>query len=445
MLWKEKETIVILKREGVLLGSLMLCALFTASSSGAHAQDLYVSSDRTVANGNPINGTFNTVRVGKDSALNNYDGIHADIIGGTYNAAFFAYNTSTVNVSGGLFKNGLLPQNATVLNFGGTAQSDNFLAVFNTATLNVSGGTINALQNTNAALVNFGGTAQANTLLTFNTSTTNVTGGTFSLNGRIQDSSNVIITGGTFNNGLDAYQNSTITVTGGTITGGLSGHNSSTVNIGGTAQIDFLQITDNSTFNISGANFPSGLNAVNNSTVNFSGGTVGSVLEADNNSIVNFGGTTQAGSLIAADSSTINVTGGVVTDLLGIGGTYNISGGQIAHNTLANIGEGLGANFSLYNILGTNLTLSNAVSGIFDDGFGDLLNGVFWKLNGTLQNGDALNTRYFDFGGSLSAPAHIVGAQVVPAVPEPGSAGSLVGIALSASLWFRARRRIRGI
>ena len=130
---------IISHRLGAVSGIL---GLAVAIGTPVFAQNLYVSSDGTVSGGNPINGTYDQVRIGRDSSGGNFTGVHADITGGVYNGALFSFNDSLVNITGGDFKNVILLQNSSVLNFGGTATAESVLAVFNKATLRVTGGSV---------------------------------------------------------------------------------------------------------------------------------------------------------------------------------------------------------------------------------------------------------------------------------------------------------------
>ena len=101
-LFREGRTIRFSLLIPLLLGISLL--LLGISLPCVYAQDLYVISDRTIANGTPINGTYDTVRIGRDSSAVNYNGVHADIIGGLYNNDLFSFNTSTLNITGGKVK-----------------------------------------------------------------------------------------------------------------------------------------------------------------------------------------------------------------------------------------------------------------------------------------------------------------------------------------------------
>ena len=389
---------IISHRLGAVSGIL---GLTVAIGTPVFAQNLYVSSDRTVSGGNPINGTYDQVRIGRDSSGGNFTGVHADITGGVYNGALFSFNDSLVNITGGDFKNVILPQNSSVLNFGGTATAENVLAVFNKATLNVTGGSVVTLQvgaSGDTAIANVSGAVQINYLNANANTTTNITGGMIGILYPFDDSV-VNLKGGTVSE-LITGKNSVINFTGGIVTDYpfLLGH--SVLNFGGSAQIPFIQPQEFS-------------------TVNLSGGSIAS-----------------DGFVDSIDHGTVNFTGGVFTvPIFGDGGAYNISGGIFDNTTFVNSGPLFNLDYSDFRIFGTYISVTNATAGTYTDNFGDNFDGVFWNLKGRLQNGDLLNTRYFEVNGSLSGPVRLT------IVPEPGAAAFFMGIGCFGGLCLLSRRR----
>lgn len=224
---------------------LSICGLVGYAAPPAAAQNLYVTANRTVAGGNPINGGVNGfVVVGANSGNTPFPGVVADITGGTITDYVAARNQSTVNISGGTI--GQLSDGSVIYTG---------LEIRGGSTINLTGGTIQSFVTVGPM---FGDDGTVNTF--------NMSGGTvpyiFNNGGGV-----VNITGGSiasapgFVQGVVAnYGNGTVTVTGGTmnlISGLDSAGGGGTINFGGTASTDRLYVTTG-TANITGGTIGAG-------------------------------------------------------------------------------------------------------------------------------------------------------------------------------------------
>jgi len=232
--------------------SLTICALPTVS-----AQNLFVTSDRTIAGGNPINGTFEQIQVGVNADLTPFPNISADFTGGT--ATFLnALNGSTVNISGGTV--GRPPSGPFIIPLS--------VNIAGGSTVNLNGGNL-----ISAVVVHgTGGDGGSNTF--------NMSGGT--VNGFLQNDGGVVnISGGSFPVTAADFSGSvvnagsgTINVTGGSIfrlTNVDFSFSPGTINFGGTATVNTLNASGGVT-NISGGTISSGGVAVRETGVaNFFG------------------------------------------------------------------------------------------------------------------------------------------------------------------------------
>lgn len=225
----------------VLAATVSVIGLSLWAAPTASAQSLYVTADRTIAGGNPINGTFTDIRVGTDAANAPFPNLTADVTGGTL-GFLNALNRSTVNISGGtlgrppegfIFYSSLnIAQGSTVNMTGGSLIG--FVGVRSTGsdglvnTFNMSGGTvISFIQNENGGIVN-------------------ITGGT--------------VTGNDDFNAVSNYGSGTVNVTGGSVASILGASffgPGGTVNFGGTASTNSITSLGG-TINISGGTFGSG-------------------------------------------------------------------------------------------------------------------------------------------------------------------------------------------
>ena len=371
--------------------SLLFAGSLCAFAPSVQAQDLFVSSDRTIANGMPINGTFDTVTIGRDNNAVNYNGVHADITGGVYNNDLMSYNTSTVNVTGGNFKKNIGTFDKTRLNFGGSAQ---------VIQINANNQTV-----------------------------TNITGGVIGL-----DSGFVSV------GGVSANDKAKVNISGGTILGSLTSNDSSVINItGGDLTNVFPTTTGNSAMNLTGGAIGY-INSFGNSSISV-GGTakVIAINAVEFNPITVTGGVITYNLASGAAGATVSISGGTLGDIQGWGSDIDITGGKMSGHILANIGDILTPFYSnsAFRLSGYGLMLSNSLAGTYDDGFGDTVSGVYWDLNGILQNGDPIHARYFDDSGNLSAASNIT---LITAVPEPGSAAMVLTALLASGTTILIRK-----
>ncbi len=208
------------KSKSLLMSVAALTALTLWGLPNASAQSLYVTADRTVAGGNPVNGNFSLVQIGTDIDLKAYPNVSVDITGGTITQYVNALYGSTVNISGGTI---------------GTAPAN---GVAYTAVNIASGSTVNMTGGTLLSLVDVRG-SNAGALNRFNLSGGAVNG--FILN---ENDGIVQISGGTVGDFIANYGTGTINVTGGSLTSlsgfDFSGSGGGTINFGGTATVNSI-------------------------------------------------------------------------------------------------------------------------------------------------------------------------------------------------------------
>lgn len=247
--------------------SLCLFALLTAAfrPGAARAQSLFVFSDRTLANGNPISGAYGYVGIGQDSSGNLYNDIHADIVAGASMTTLSSQSNSVVNFRGG-----------TITDTFGQSSSRG------SSTLNISGGTINNYES-----------------FAVGTSTMKVTGGV--INGALvaQGNGSIYVSGGSIAD-INAQGTGIVSITGGTI-GQLEAEGStSLLNVsGGTINGNLFAggfFSTNIVVNITGGIFTHDILADESSTITISGGLMpplssGCYLENENSAVIRLIGT----------------------------------------------------------------------------------------------------------------------------------------------------------
>lgn len=388
--------------------------VWLAALAGPSAAATFITTDRTVAGGNPIDGIYNGqgVFVGVNAAFTRIANVHADVVDPAQlnysdqtGGGLAAYSNSVVNVRGGSFV-----QYSPTGCCGGVSAND-------TSRLNISGGTLDGLSVNGAAAGAAG--AQAT-----------VSGGL------IQN----------YRRGVAGVANGVLNVSGGTIrsnsaqaamVGGVGG----VINIsGGLVQSvsgAALIVGAGSALSMSGgtvSGLASRASGISLETVSVAadlrGGTINGGLRADR-----FG--TGAPALQATLSGTITLNGGAFAlrdAALGItGGSYTAYAGSGAHFFA------LGSN-SL-NFYGDGLELSGPTAGsVFMD---YNYEGNFYTFtHGTLAGGQsAVGLRIFDalsFGGSTTGLGG--GFTLTTAVPEPAQWAMLL-LALPLLTWRVARRR----
>lgn len=385
----------------------------------ATAQTLYVTSDRTVANSNPITGVTEDVVVGRDAANTNFFGVNADITGdiaaGGLSKSLYGYNNSNLKIISGTIGGG---STGTVL-------------CYDSTTLTILGGSFGVIDTFNSSIATISAGNISNTIYSNDQSTINLSGSVTSSQIISQDQSMINVSGGTFTNvgaqGTNSVLNFGSTATTTSMFGDQFGH----VNVtGGVITKNFVAIA-NSTATISGGDFGSATTGLNN--------IYGVV--ASQNSVIDFGGSAVTRILEANANGVINVTGGTIGEIK-VGApnfsmtnsAINLYGGDISPNTIRAYGDGI------LNVYGINLALSGAIGSGSEDGSG---NYTEYLLTGTLQNGQVLNTRYRDFAGGLSVGNPSLGTGNVRffapvAAPEPGT---LVYLGVVGILGFMHRTR----
>ncbi len=246
----------------------------------------------------------------------------------TVNYAVTPTDFAIVGYAGGSFVNFLAPSSPTVnVVSGGSIKTE--LDVFNSSTVNISGGSVGKIGGFN--------------LNALDSSTINVSGGVV-INVEAVDNSTVTFSGGMVN-ALSALVNAKLFVTGGTI-------------------LYDLTAIGHSVTNISGGSFGSGSAVLADSIVNFSGGSFGGGISASDNSTTNVSGGSFGSRLFANDNSTIKVSGGTFQQSDNINFFDFTTGG--------------------FTIIGTNLIAISV-------GADPLYGGTNYDLSGTLADGTDLS------------------------------------------------------
>jgi hypothetical protein len=382
--------------------------LLTAAAGTARAQ-LYVTSDRTVANGNPINESLFGVPVYVGLASNGTEapGVRVDVVDpaslGVSNftgGGLGAYSTSVVNVLGGSVGSLGASGNSVVTvsggSHGGIGTSASGTMILNGGTVTTSGGAIGCYVTGGSLTVNAGVTVNSNFAVSVAGGAATLNGGTFGVAGP-PPSVNAY--------GVNVGTTGSLTVNGGLIRSGVSTNS-------GTASL------------IRGGEVRGGLNADLGGVLNVTGGTIlGSVISAAANG--------------SPGTSLISVSGGAFSGgdfQLFTAGTARVSGGAFADATFALLGSGsldfFGAGLALTGIGAGSYTNPNTYYGASN------YTGQFFRLTGTLADGTAIDRPVFRADGATGT-ARINNTVTVP---EPGTlalaALPLLGIAAG-----RARRK----
>lgn len=377
-------------------------ATLVAILTPARAQIL-INTDRTMANGNPINSAFpaQTVFVGlADDKTTRVSGVHVDVI----SPAVLPYS----NFTGG----------------GITFLSDSIGSI--------QGGDISGVSASEQSVVtvtggNLGGVsvgAQADLTMSGGTTTTSggqitayVSGGSLTVNSGTVLSGNYVVMGFGGN----------ITINGGSI--GIAG-TSPSVNVYGTSAGNDTALI------VNGGSLLNGLSTTSTVTTLVRGGTINGGLISDLTGAIRVSGGSITGSLIGSGGGAFDIAGG------SFGGTgdyktfgnasASISGGTFA-NTFALLGAGD------INFIGSELTLSDATTGTYinpDTYFGaSSFDGTFYRLTGTLASGQSIDRTVFR---AASATGQIRFAST--AAPEPTTL-LLAAPCLAASRVVRRWRR----
>lgn len=310
-------------------------------------------------------GTVHDARAYENSTIN--------MTGGTISQTFFAGDTSTANVSGGLFNGGIVLFSDTTLNLTGnfaTAVGNEYLYYFDgdnhlvrdyTITGTLGDGTVfqqtikaaansvslgtNNIQlrgnafdvaadryvvndesvtgNYNAVVIGRSGDGATST-----SPTVDLQSGLNTAHVTVHNDSEVTVEGGFIRNRLTALDTSAVTITGGDAES-VIGYDESTINFLG-GEVGTIRIFDNGEANISGSNLSTAYSN-GSSVMNFAGGD-NNFANSDDTSEINL----VAGSLgyiRAEGSSSVNILGGNVDSLE----QYDNSIGKISGGTLTNL------------------------------------------------------------------------------------------------------------
>lgn len=219
--------------------SLLVLLFGTLPTHGA----LYVTSDRTISGGNPINSSEFGIYIGRDAVNNRYTGVDADLVGATdswnletlsdsvvsirnntYIEQMYAQEDSTVTVNSAIINNGITVNghaNLTILGVLTTSigiYSDApMLPGDKRATANISGGTFNnAATVTGYGVLNLSGGSFGNAVIGFNNAEITFGGTASTLHMYAYDNSHITVTGGTIGD-VRVIGNGVVDVYGGVI------------------------------------------------------------------------------------------------------------------------------------------------------------------------------------------------------------------------------------
>ncbi len=385
--------------------------------AGPSTAATFITADRTVAGGNPINGNYSGqgVFVGVDGAFNRVANVQVDVIDPAQlnysdqtGGGLAAYSNSVVNVRGGSFG-----QYSPTGCCGGISAND-------TSRLNISGGTIDGLSVNGAAAGAAGARADVSGGLIQNyrrsvaivaNGVLNVSGGTISSSGGQpalvgNDGGVINISGGLVQSvsgaAVISSAGSALSMSGGTVSG--------------LASRAFGIVLDDA-----------------GSTADLRGGTINGGLRADHYSAASpalqatlSGSLTLNGGAFALRDAALDITGG----------SYTAYAGSVAHFFA------LGSNN--LNFYGNGLELSGPTAGsVFMDYSYD---GNFYTFtSGTFSGGQsAVGLRVFDalsfYGSSVGMGG---GVTLTAAVPEPGEWAMLLA-GLGVLSLFASRRQRTG-
>jgi hypothetical protein len=400
--------------------ALAAAMLLGALALPAAAAD-FVTSDRTIANGNPMNGSYSgqAILVGAsgifDGEVTRVPNVRVDIVAPAQlnfsdaTGGFLAlYSNSVVRMTGG-----------SAGTPSGFANVGRFTA-YDTSQLEVSGGSLSGITLNGAsagaagarATVSGGILQSSAGIVAYGTNgTLDVSGGLISATGGnvqpgIQGDSGSVITlsGGTVQStsgaGVYIHMNSAFTMTGGTATGGPGGVAQWGVRLEGTSQ----------TANLQGGTVNGGMRT--------SAGFNQTALQAT------LGGSlTVNGGVFAYSNAAVNVTGGSYTRFAGADASFFTMGSN---------------NINFY---GTDLALSDPTAGsVFE--LNNYIGNFYTFTGGTFSDGQsAIGLRLFD---ATSVAGNVLGGGFTlnpSAVPEP-STWLLMALALPA-IGAAVRRRNR--
>jgi hypothetical protein len=395
-----------------------LAAALLLSTLAMPASAQFITSDRTIANGNPLNGNYigQTVWVGVSSVVNGVvnrvPNVQVDVVAPavfSYNdqtgGGLAAYSNSVVRVQGGTFNQ------VSGTGFGGGASASD------TASLIINGGTLRAVSAAGAGAGTAGARITMNGGFVENgvAGVANITNGTLDVNGgtlRAQGSQSGIAggTGSVINvsgglvqslQGAAIYigQDSALTMTGGTATAGP----------GGVAQWGVRLASANLTAALRGGTVNGGVwadAAPNQSTRQ---ATLGGSLSVN-------------GGVFAYGNAALDVTGGNYTRFAGADASFFAMGS----NSI--------------NFYGTNLALSGPTAGnVFE--LNNYIGNFYTFTSGTFADGQsAVGLRLFD---AVSVAGNQLGGGFTlnpSPVPEPATALLLLIAVPAIGVAIRRRR-----
>ncbi len=281
--------------ERIAASAFAIAATTILSATVASAQTLYVTADRTVVGGNPINVSgFTNVTVGRNAVDANFFDVDADVIGGV-SESLRVFNDSTVNLNAGRF--------------------DGFASSINgTSVLNINQSIINDIDgNEDGRIVLNDGEIDD---LVLNDFSVGIINGGFVRSMTLSNRSELTINGGALES-LIANTNSEVTVNGGTIQ-------------------DNIGIQDSSVIDIFAGTFGDDaadrFNVENNARLNFKNGNVSASIRTRNNARTTIEGGNFASTIRGADSTSLtSISGGLFTQLAstGTGGRFILFGTNI--------------------------------------------------------------------------------------------------------------------
>lgn len=370
--------------------TLLLAALAVATATASHAQNTFITTDRTVANGNPYAATTaGTIHIGTTVANGSVlvPDVNVDIVAPASALGMNARSTSRVNMTGG-----------SVQGF----------QLFDDAQFTVSGGT------TGNSSIGYVTGANDRSRIT-------VTGGTFQNGFGLTESAVGAVSGGTFNKGVSAAGNSRLTIQAGTF---------NSIGANGAAVVDVLGGTfrySTTPSSQSGAPVPVSSGVGSGATMNIYGGNFAAQMLA----------VSQAG-------STANIAGGSHGRLQAfVGGVFNVSGGVFNDSLLCSFGSA-STSYGEYNLVGTGFSLTNARAWTLTDQYVNGFTGTMYDLRGTLADGNPVISRYFvqNQTAAQGASGGVAGITfAAPAVVPEGNTFALCVLPLVVLSMTALRRR----
>ena len=236
----------------------LLLAMFGTVT--AHAA-LYVSSDRTIAGGNPIRSSDFGVYVGRDINNTRYTGVHADLVGATDSWNLETLSDSIVTASNTYIEQMYVQENSTATVTGGII--NNGINVSDLGMFTLTGGTL--------------------------TTSVAVSSAAPVLPGGKRATANIL--GGSFNNFARASNYGVLNISGGTFANAVIGGDNASVAFGGTASTLHMYATENAHITVTGGSIGD-LRVSNNAVVDVYGGIISpnTVYGLSPTSMVNFYG-----------------------------------------------------------------------------------------------------------------------------------------------------------